>query len=151
MSSIFNKASANELRQRISNLTPDSKAQWGKMNVGQMICHVTDGYRMAMGTLEVADRSSFVSKTFLKFLILNILPIPKGVPTAPELDQMQNGTPPEELDKDRAKLLATIDELNSKPADFAWSPHAKFGPMSRRQWGKLGYKHIDHHLRQFGV
>ena len=121
------------------------------MNVGQMICHVTDGYRMALGDREVADRSSFVSRTLLKFLVLNIIPIPKGVRTAPELDQMRDGTPPEDFEKDRATLIAAIDKLNSKPADFAWSPHAKFGPMSRYDWGRLGYKHLDHHLRQFGV
>ena len=131
MNSLFDQNCANEIKQRIGNLTPESHAEWGKMNVGQMVCHVADGYRMALGEREVADRSSFMSKTLLKFLVLNVIKVPKGVPTAPELDQMRDGTPPEDFEKDRATLIATIDELNSKPIDYAWSAHAKFGPMSR--------------------
>ena len=151
MSSLFEESSLNSIKNRIANLTADSKAKWGKMNVGQMLCHVNDGFKMATGKLSVEDKSNFINRTLFKFLVLNVIRIPRDVPTAKELDQMRDGTPPEEFEKDKAAVLASIDEMVALPADFAWAPHLRFGPMTRNEWGKMGFKHLDHHLRQFGV
>ena len=149
--SLFDEQNRGELVKRINNLTPESRALWGKMNVNQMLCHCADGLRMATGEREVKDKSNFVFRTILKPLVLHVLPIPKGAPTAKEINPLQDGTQPTEFENDRQMLIACIENICSLPENHAWARHAAFGKMSRRQWGLLARKHIDHHLKQFGV
>ena len=151
MASIFDDNKLDEIRRRIHRLSPDTAPCWGKMNVSQMMCHLADGIKIATGERPLADTSSFFSRTILKFIVLYLIKIPKGVPTVPELDQMKDGTPPDDYEHDRAELLRSIEYICSLPENFDWFPHPKFGPMDKRAWGILAYKHIDHHLRQFGV
>lgn len=140
-----------EIRGRIEGLSPDNRALWGKMNVNQMMCHVTDGFLMSMGERPLPDESNFFSRTFIKFLVLHVIKMPKEVPTMPGLDQMKEGTKPGEFEGNRRAVLDALDRLRNLPVDHAWASHPKFGPLNGREWGILGYKHIDHHLRQFGV
>lgn len=142
-----------KMRRRIESITPDSQRQWGKMTVNQVLTHLTDQFRMALGELETEDVSNFFSRNFLKHLVLTGIPIPKGkVPTLPELDHAQSGgTPPTDFASDKATLLTYLDRVSSQPADGDWGFHGKFGQMSRKQWLKMGYDHLDHHLNQFGV
>ncbi|MBL8180594.1 MAG: DUF1569 domain-containing protein [Blastocatellia bacterium] len=151
MSTLFDQTAAAGLRERIARLTPESKAQWGKMNVGQMLCHVNDGFRMSIGELPVEDKSNVFMRTVVKFLILNVVPMPKSAPAAPELDQMKNGTPPADFERDRENLVATLDRLINLSDSHEWARHPAFGSLTKKQWGVLGYKHVDHHLKQFGV
>lgn len=148
---IFESTAAEEILQRTDRLSPDAKAMWGKMNAGQMMCHLADGLRMATGELKVADTSSFLTRTVLKQLVLHVLPFPKNVPTLRELDQMRDGTPAAEFEADRTALKESLRQACSCGDDFAWASHGKFGPLNRKQWGILAYKHFDHHLKQFGV
>ena len=151
--SLFDEKKCAEIVARINQLTPESKAAWGKMNVNQMICHCTDGLRGCLGELDGAvDQSTFLTRSLLKWLVLYIMPIPKDVPTSKRVDQVNgSGTKPVDFESDRQTLLEFIEKTVSKPDDFAWSPHFKFGAMNRKQWGILCCKHIDHHLKQFGV
>lgn len=151
MSTLFDHTARENIRRRLGNLTPETTAKWGKMNVGQMLCHVNDGFRMSIGELPVQDKSNVFMRTVVKFLILNVVPMPKGAPAAPELDQMKNGTPPADFERDRELVLASLDNLAALPGSHKWASHPAFGRLTREQWGKLGYKHIDHHLKQFGV
>lgn len=151
MNTLRDEATMNSVRERIGKLTADSKPLWGKMNVGQMLCHCNDGCQMSMGKLEVGDTSNILSRTLFKFLVLNVIKMPKDAPTAAELDQMKDGTPPEDFERDREMLLASLAEVSSMPIDSGPVRHPFFGNMTRTQWSRLGYKHIDHHLRQFGV
>src|SRR5438132_13324700 len=106
MNTLFDHAKCAEITSRINRLMPESKALWGKMNAGQMLCHCTDAVKMATGEREAADKSSFAKRTLLKPLVLYVLPIPKNVPTAKELDQMQEGTTPTDFETDKKDLLA---------------------------------------------
>lgn len=151
MSTLFDQTVRNEVRKRIETLTPESQAKWGKMNVGQMLCHVNDGFLMAAGERLVEDKSNIFMRTVVKFLILNVVPMPKSAPAAPEIDQFRNGTPPADFERDREALLVSLEKMASLPVDHNWAKHPAFGQMNRDQWGKLGYKHIDHHLKQFGA
>lgn len=148
---MFNDADRTAMSERINRLTPESKALWGKMNVAEMLCHCADGVEMATGERDVADRSNFLFRTIVKPLVLYVLPMPKSAPTAPELNPHLDGTKPEEFENDRARLNECIEKLVAAPDDFSWAPHAAFGRMTRDQWGILIHKHIDHHLKQFGV
>lgn len=151
MSTLFDENIRNQVRSRINSLTPGSQAKWGKMNVGQMLCHVNDGFLMASGELPVVDKSNIFLRTVVKFMILNVVPMPKSAPAAPEIDQFRNGTPPADFERDRETMLANLEKMAAMPADHNWAKHPAFGQLNREQWGKLGYKHLDHHLKQFGV
>jgi hypothetical protein len=76
---------------------------------------------------------------------------PKGFKTVPELDQQAEGTPPEEFDKNMPELQNLVDRFTHQLREFQWQPHPQFGYMSDREWMRLAYLHMDHHLRQFRV
>jgi hypothetical protein len=121
------------------------------MSSHQMICHLADGYRMALGRKSVAESGRAFHRTVLKPVVLyGPLRWPAGVPTSPELDQRHGGSTPGEFAGDVAELERLLAALCSRPADVAWPPHPVFCPMSRAQWLRWGYLHADHHLRQFG-
>src|SRR5215213_10314372 len=144
---LFDKQKRDAVINRINRLTPESQALWGEMNVSQMLCHCADSLRMATGEREVADKSSFVFRTIFKPLFIYALPMPKGAPTAKEINPMLDGTKPTDFEADRQALLSCIENMCSRQENYEWSPHALFGKMSRRQWGFLVHKHIDHHLK----
>ncbi|MBP7476853.1 MAG: DUF1569 domain-containing protein, partial [Pyrinomonadaceae bacterium] len=121
------------------------------MNVDQMMCHVTDGFLMSMGDRPLPDQSSFLDRTLIKFLVLKVIKMPKEVPTAAGLDQMREGTKPGEFEDNLRNMTDALDRMMHLPEDHPWAAHPKFGPMKRNEWGILGFKHIDHHLKQFGV
>lgn len=137
---------------RISQLTPEMNGAWGKMNAGQMLCHCADQLRVSLGEKGHPEKEAhFLSRTVLKFLVLNVIPIPKNVATSPKVDQMKDGTPPTDFESDRQTLLGYIEKFVSTPDNFAWTPHFRFGALSQKEWAKLAAKHLDHHLKQFGV
>lgn len=151
--SLFDEQKRGEIIARINNLTSETKGMWGKMNVNQMICHCTDGLRGSLGELgsEVKDESNFLSRSLIKWLVLYIIQMPKEVPTSDRVNQMKDGTKPTGFESDRKTLLEFIEKVSAKSDDFAWATHFKFGALNRNEWGILSYKHIDHHLKQFGV
>jgi Protein of unknown function (DUF1569) len=151
MSTLFDPKNVETIKNRISSLSPTSQAEWGKMNVNQMMCHVTDGFKMATGERPIADRSNLFTRTLLKFVVVKLIKMPKDAPTAPGLDQTKEGTKPGEFEDDRRNLIDALDRVTTMPPDHAWAAHPIFGRMSANDWAILGYKHIDHHLKQFGA
>ncbi len=137
--------------ERINLLMPESKGAWGKMSVGEMLCHCTDGIKMSTGELAVADKSNLFLRTIIKPLIVYVLPMPKGAPTADEINPTIKGTKPEEFENDRRALIEHIEKLCALPEAHSWAKHPAFGKLSHKQWGLLGHKHLDHHLKQFSV
>jgi hypothetical protein len=151
MKNLLNKQEHEHILARIDALQGDERAQWGTMTADQMVCHVTDQIRMALGDIPVADCSNFITRTLASRLVLLGLPAPKGkVKTAPEIDTKKQGTQPTTFEQDIAALKHKITELLQSDAGFAFQPNPFFGPLTRQQWGRLCYLHLDHHLRQFG-
>lgn len=132
--------------ERLGKITPHTVAEWGKMDAARMVAHVGDWFRMALGELHVPERHLPVRFFPLKQLLLFVLPFPKNLPTAPELQRATTA-----LDQELASLQASVEEFARRDRDGPWSVHPAFGPLSGATWGALGYKHTDHHLRQFGL
>lgn len=147
--SLWERASRAALGDRLQRLTPETKARWGRMTCPQMLTHVNDQLRMSMGELAAARKRVPVRFPPLKQLIVYALPWPKGLPTAPELLVRVADGPvwTEEV----AAFPGLLDRFGSRTEDAAWPAHPAFGPLSRRGWGVLAYRHVDHHFRQFGV
>jgi hypothetical protein len=146
MKSIWQEGARRELSDRIGALPPDRRAQWGKFTAPQMICHLAESLKMAMGDLKVAPKRLPIRYTPLKQLIIYLAPFPKGAPTAPELLARQ----PRDLTADVADLQRLLARAASAPTTDSWPEHPAFGKLSTRAWGVLIYRHMDHHLRQFG-
>ena len=115
-----------------------------------MVCHLCDSFRFALGEVQVNGVSTWLDRTVIRWIALHTpLPWPKGVRTRPELDQKIGGTPPKSFEKDRTELLALmwrfVEESGRRPA------HPIFGKLTEDEWQHWGWRHVDHHLRQFGV
>jgi hypothetical protein len=138
---------------RLRQITPGSQRQWGKMTPHQMICHLNDSFKSVIGERELnGDKSNLLTRSVVRWLALYApLKWPHGVPTMPENDQEQGGTPPEDFQRDLDALVLMIDRVTRAEKDFQWRRHPLFAEMSERDWMRWAFLHVDHHLRQFGV
>ena len=136
-------------RSRIARLHPDARGKWGRMTAAQMVCHLNDSFRVGMGEKYASPATSLLQRTFIKWVALRT-PVrwPPGVPTRPEIEQGRGGTPPAQWENDCAELLGLMDAFARRET---FGVHPTFGEMSQRDWLTWGYRHVDHHLRQFGV
>ena len=140
-----------EVVQRLRRIRPDSPRRWGRMSAHQMVCHLTDSFRFAIGQRPVSDASSILTRTIVKWIALyGPGPWPRGVRTRPEVDQQHGGTPPVEFAADVAQLERLVDVVTGTNREFV-SRHPIFGRMSEADWLRWSYLHMDHHLRQFGL
>lgn len=148
MPTLFDPGTRASLLARVDRLTPESRPAWGRMNVGEMVCHLNRSLRMATGELACKPKGGPLSFPPLRWLIIYKLPFPKGAPTAPEL---LSGTPAEALDEDLVQLRGLVEQVAAMGPEADFAEHPVFGKFAGRHWGVLMHKHIDHHLRQFGV
>ena len=148
MRTVFNLADRLDLSRRIDGLVPDAAAHWGRMDCPQMLAHLSESVRMALGELEIAT----VGPRALRFApirhaIIHWLPFPKGAPTAPELLTRRAG----DCQAECADLKHLLERLAAMEGAREWPDHPAFGHMTSHDWGTLVHRHVDHHLRQFGA
>lgn len=146
MKTIWQRPVREELVNRLNRLSANAPAKWGKFTAPQMVSHLIDGVHMALGELPVKQRKLPIRFFPLKQLVIYAFPFPKGAPTAPEL----LARTPQEWNGEVAQLKELMERF-ATGSHSRLPDHPAFGKMSRTAWGVLGYKHIDHHLRQFGV
>jgi hypothetical protein len=141
-----------EIIRRLRTVRPDSAPRWGQMSAHQMICHLCDSCRMAMGEKPVSDASGRLQRTVVKWIALYVpARWPPGIPTRPEVDQQAAGTRPVEFAADVAGLEALLELITTRKKESGWPAHPIFGRMSQGAWLRWAYLHTDHHLRQFGA
>jgi hypothetical protein len=147
MKTIWDAACRQELLTRFEKLTPDGRPAWGEMNAAQMLAHLADPLKVAMGSKKVAPKPGALSNPIVRTLIIYYLPWPKGAPTAPEFIHAHE----EHFGDNLTAFRATLDEFVRSGESADHKPHPAFGQLSGRAWGRLLYRHLDHHLRQFGI
>ena len=147
MKSIWQEESRRELNARVAALAWDRPAAWGKFTAPKMVCHLADSLKMAMGDLKVARKNLPVRYPPLKQLVIYWAPFPKGAPTAPELLARE----PREWSRDIGDVQELLERAASARTTDTWPEHPAFGKLSTRAWGVLIYRHMDHHLKQFGA
>ena len=148
MRSMWDPGVPDQLLARLGRLTPDMTPRWGRFTCPDMVAHLNESMRMALGEITPAPKRLPIRFFPLKQLIIYVLPFPKGVPTAPELLVWSGRAVWDEEVKRFPELLA---RLKARAGDTKWPTHPAFGAMSRRAWGVLGYRHFSHHFGQFGV
>lgn len=152
MKTLSNPLDQQSILERLAKLQPDHRPRWGRMSAPQMLCHLNDSFLAVMGERYVSPATGLLQRTVVKWVALyGPFPWPKGVPTRPEMDQLQGGTAPSEFEHDRKALFTSIHRFSSPNRDFDWSAHPIFGKMPDPAWRRWGYLHTDHHLRQFGL
>lgn len=150
MKSLFNAEVTQEIFNRVDALEESSSASWGKMNVEQMLKHCQKPLHVANGNLELNTKIGFVKKTIFKLFkptMYNDKPWQKNIQTVREFKI-------NEADKfavEKDKLKEAINLFSKKKDNQEWPTHPFFGDFNTEQWGKMQYKHLDHHLKQFGV
>jgi hypothetical protein len=148
MPSLWDPKAAEAMLARLDRLTPDAKARWGRFTCTDMVAHLNESMRMALGDITPAAKKIPIRFFPLKQLIIYVVPFPKGAPTAPELiARSGRAVWAEEVNTFR-ELMA---RLAIRSGQTKWPSHPAFGSMNRRSWGVLGHKHLSHHFTQFGV
>jgi hypothetical protein len=147
MKTIFDNTTQAELIDRINKLDENSKAEWGKMTVYQMLKHCSLWEEMILGKQKY--KQIFMGRIFGKMALKGMLkddaPVKRNMPTVPGFAITGTGDPIAE----KAKWISLMKEhAHTENPDFV---HPFFGKMNKEQVGLFAYKHIDHHLRQFGV
>lgn len=147
MKTLFDGVARAEINKRVGALRPDAQRKWGTMTVEKMLAHVADGLRAALGELAVEPKNTPFRFAPIRYLILYVLPFPKGAPTAPELLARQ----PESIETEIRAVQSLLERLAQRANQETWPVHGAFGKMSGQDWGVLHYRHLDHHLRQFSA
>jgi hypothetical protein len=150
MKDIFNHATTSELIERINKLNESSKPIWGKMNVEKMLAHCNVTYEMAYENIHKKPNSfkRFLMRLLIKKFVVNEIPYRKNIKTAPEF--IVKDSKIFEIEKNRLiNYLIKTQQLGSDYFDGKDS-HS-FGKLTSQEWNNLFYKHLDHHLTQFGV
>ena len=150
MPTIFDPNDARAIQARIARLAPGTPALWGRMSAPQMVCHLTDSCKVALGDTPTTLKPGILSNPIARWLIISVLPMPRAkAPTSREFLV----TSPADWEADLRTLKEHLERVEAKGRDSQsqWNPHPSFGAMHPAQYGKLLYKHMDHHLRQFGV
>ena len=144
---LFDPAVKQDIIARINKLTPESKALWGKMNVGQMLAHLQVPIGVADGTQKL-KRTIFgrIVGPMVKSIIYNDKPFKRSLPTDPSFVMIGNE---KDFETEKEKLLIIVS--NFTEASIVNETHTFFGKLTKEQWSKGTWKHLDHHLQQFGV
>jgi hypothetical protein len=149
MKSLFEPSTAEEIQQRLCLLQPESQRLWGKMTAPQMLAHCSVAMETAVG--DVVLPRMFVGRVLgplFKSQFTNEKPLSKNGPTAPGLVVSDE----RDLSRERERLAKLVERFSrGGPERCTTAQHCFFGKLTPEQWAMGMYKHIDHHLRQFGV
>jgi len=149
MKNLFQQEAVDEVIARIDTLQPATQRQWGKMDVAQMMAHCSAALDMASGRLN--PPRMFIGRVlgpFVKPIYTNEGPFSRSSPTDPKLvvsDQR-------DFLREQARLKLCVRQFHDGgEAQCTRHPHPFFGPLAPPDWSRGMYKHMDHHLRQFGA
>jgi hypothetical protein len=149
MRNLYEPDAVEELKRRVALLQRDSPRQWGKMTPGQALAHYSAQMEMTLGqTFPQRSLMGRLLGRFAKAKMLGRSPLQKNMPT----DELFIINDERDLDGERERLVRLVDQFVAGGASTCTThPHSFLGQMTPLEWATLMYKHLDHHLRQFGV
>jgi hypothetical protein len=150
MKNLFEKSQVEEVKERMARLRPDSERLWGEMNPAQALEHCCRGIELAVGD-RIPPRlllGRIIGRIVKPMALGSDEPMRRNSPTVKELVVRDEG----DLGAERERLCGLIDQFaGAGPEGCTTHPHSFFGRLTPEEWATLMYKHLDHHLRQFGV
>ena len=142
---LFNESDVKALVARLERIKPDDQPLWGSMTPAKMVAHLVDSVDFALnGPIDAKPETG--PPMFIRTLVRLYVPLPKNVKTTRDMLK----TTPETDDIDLKPLKALLEQMRTS-GQSQFAVHPFFGPLTGEQWARLGWKHMDHHLRQFGV
>ncbi len=147
---IFSKDVSDNVISRINQLAPTTQGLWGKMNVTQMLAHCNVTYEMVYDTKHPKPNFfvGLILKLFVKNKVVSEVPYQKNGPTAPAFIIADN----RDFEQEKQRLIAFISKTQQLgEASFDQKESHSFGKLSKTEWNNMFYKHLNHHLGQFGV
>ncbi|TAL40663.1 MAG: DUF1569 domain-containing protein [Chitinophagaceae bacterium] len=144
--SLFDNTVKQDIVNRINKLTPQSQPLWGKMNAGQMLAHCQMPIGVALGDHKL--KRTFIGFLFgpvAKKILYNDKPFKRHLPTDKSFIMKE----PKDFEKEKMKLLDMLNRFIE--INMIDEPHPFFGRLTKEQWSIGSWKHLDHHLQQFGV
>lgn len=151
MKSLFDPQQSEAFIERIKRLAPMSEAKWGGMSVSQMMAHLQVPLNLALDYIEIKPNkwiTFLFGKRAKRNMVADERPFEKNIPTFKQARIKEA----RQFEPEREKLIALIKAFQAGgPNSITKKPHPFFGEMTPQDWDILQTKHIDHHLRQFGV
>ncbi|ARV14448.1 DUF1569 domain-containing protein [Polaribacter sp. SA4-12] len=150
MKNIFTKEITDEVIARIEKLTATSQPNWGKMSVGQMLAHCSVTYEMVYTDRHRKPNAfaRFILKMFVKNIVVSEKPYSKNGKTAPQFIMKED----KNFDDEKKRLIDYIVKTQELGEGyFEGKESHSFGKLTAIEWNNSFYKHLDHHLNQFGV
>ena len=147
MKSLFDAGAYQEILDRLGTLDEHATPLWGKMTVGQMVWHCQVPLKVAITNRETEVKWNPLLQWLFKKSLYNERPWRKNLPTSP----LARAGEPKDFQTELPVLLGLVHEFHRLKQREQWNAHPLFGSFSPLQWGQLQYKHLDHHLRQFGA
>jgi len=148
MPSLFDPETRASILERISRLRAGGKPLWGRFTAPEMVCHMSADLRQALGELDAGPPSGPLTRFPVNWVVIHLIPWPKGKgKSPPEFLAMR----PTTWEADVSGLRDLVERFASRGPRAAWPQSKVFGRISGPSWGVMEHKHLDHHLRQFGV
>lgn len=150
MKDIFTPEVSNEIIERINHLSPVSRPEWGKMDVAQMLAHCNVTYEFLYEDMypKPGKFKKWLLKTFVKNVVVGEKPYKRNSQTAPEFLVKSS----KDFNKEKQRLVAYIQKTQALGrTTFEGKDSHSFGILTANEWNNMFYKHLDHHLTQFGV
>lgn len=150
MKNIFTPETTTELVERINQLTPETRPLWGTMSVSQMLAHCNVAYELAFEDKhpKAGAIKKFILRTFVKNTVVNEKPYKKGSPTSPEFKVADD----KNFEAEKNRLIHHIQKTEQLGENyFEGKESNSFGRLTKQEWNNMFYKHLEHHLSQFGV
>ena len=147
MKNILNDKDYSEIKERIKDLSVASIRRWGKMDMQQMLVHCTVQLKLAVGEIPSETQGpSFMRSRLGKWILFSNIPWPKGASTPAEMNAQLAHFSPTDIEIEKKELLEYLEKIKDKDQ---LHQHPFFGNLNQKEWGRLIYKHLDHHLKQF--
>ena len=149
MKNLFEPADVSEVMERLDTLTPESPRLWGKMTAPQAVAHCCISLQTAVG--DHLPKQMWLGRLIGPLVVKRVLgekPVGRNSPTDPTFVVRDS----RDLDAERERLKGLIWRFHAGGAkDCSTHPHSFFGKLTPEEWARLMYKHLDHHLQQFGA
>jgi hypothetical protein len=147
MGTLFDPRDRQRILDRVDRLTESARPQWGRFTAPQMVCHVTTGVAQGLGEIDLGPPRGPLTHWPLNWLVIHVVPFPRGAKAAPEM----LARAPTTWQEDVSTLRSMIERFCARGSHAVWPASRVFGRISGRSWGVLQHKHLDFHLRQFGL
>jgi hypothetical protein len=148
MRTLFDADTRAEILDRLGRLRPDATRSWGTLSAPQVVIHCVDTFDHTFGIKDVEPPNAFVQSALVRWFVIDSpLPWPKGVRSVSQYFESE----PHEFGEDLAKLRSCVERFAQGASGGAWGRSPMLGRLSPDQWARLQYRHLDHHLRQFGL